>query len=118
MIFNESFLSQGEQGGKDAANQLWAAAHDYITRNFSNISSSKIVTRVYANVKGLADACFKAGIVEKASTIADFTRGFNGSRLLFDFVDVGSGKDRADDKLIGETAFTRESAYLKTSAYV
>ncbi|KAL1956427.1 hypothetical protein VTO42DRAFT_7313 [Malbranchea cinnamomea] len=99
MIFEGSFLSQGEQGGKDAANRLWASVRDYTARNFPKVQNPKIVTRIYANVKGLADICHKAGIVEKQSLIEDFTRGFNGSRLLFDFVDVGSGKDRADDKI-------------------
>ncbi|KAL1999242.1 hypothetical protein VTN02DRAFT_4831 [Thermoascus thermophilus] len=99
MIFQDSFLQQGEQGGKDAANQLWASLREYVTRNLPSVSSPKIITRIYANVKGLADACFKAGIVNKASLVEDFVRGFNGSRLLFDFVDVGTGKDRADDKI-------------------
>lgn len=101
MLFQDSFLQQGEQGGKDAANQLWAAIRDYVTRQLPNVSSPKIITRIYANVKGLAEACYRAGIVEKTSLIEDFARGFNGSRLLFDFVDVGSGKDRADDKISG-----------------
>lgn len=102
MIFQDSFLQQGEQGGKDAANQLWAAIRENVTRHLPNVSSPKIITRIYANLKGLADVCYKAGIVEKPSLIEDFARGFNGSRLLFDFVDVGSGKDRADDKIAGK----------------
>ena len=101
MIFENVLLRQGEQGGRDAANQLWAYVRDYVSRNFPNVQSPKILARIYANVKGLADACYKAGIVERPSVIEDFTRGFNGSRLLFDFVDVGSGKDRADDKIGG-----------------
>nr|KMM68359.1 CCCH zinc finger protein [Coccidioides posadasii RMSCC 3488] len=108
LIFQDSFLKQGEQGGKDAANQLWVAIRDYSSRNFPNLQSPKIVTRIYANVKGLAEACYKAGIVERPALIEDFVRGFNGSRLLFDFVDVGSGKDRADDKI---------AEYLKLNLY-
>lgn len=101
MVFQDAFLQQGEQGGKDAANQLWAAIRDNVARNLPNVPSPKIITRIYANVKGLADACYRAGIVDKPSLIDEFARGFNGSRLLFDFVDVGSGKDRADDKIAG-----------------
>ncbi|KAJ9295213.1 hypothetical protein DTO271G3_6383 [Paecilomyces variotii] len=99
MIFQDYLLQQGEQGGRDAANQLWACLRDYVTRNLPSISSPKIITRIFANVQGLAETCVKAGIIEKASVFQDFVRGFNGSRLLFDFVDVGTGKDRADDKL-------------------
>lgn len=104
MVFQDSFLQQGEQGGKDGANQLWAAIRDYASRNLPNIPSPKIIARVYANVKGLADACYKAGLIERPGLIEEFARGFNGSRLLFDFVDVGSGKDRADDKIAGTSS--------------
>lgn len=102
MIFQDYLLQQGEQGGREAANQLWACLRDYVTRNLPSISSPKIITRIFANVQGLAETCVKAGIIDKTSLFEDFVRGFNGSRLLFDFVDVGTGKDRADDKLAGK----------------
>jgi hypothetical protein len=101
MIFHDEFLRNGEQGGKDAANQLWAALTQYVARNLPNVASPKIITRIYANVKGLASACYQTGIIDSPSVMNDFVRGFNESRLLFDFVDVGSGKDRADDKIAG-----------------
>ncbi|KAL1972810.1 hypothetical protein VTN31DRAFT_6352 [Thermomyces dupontii] len=101
LIFKDEFLRNGEQGGKDAANQLWAALSQYISSNLPTVSSPKIITRIYANVKGLANACYSSGIIDDPSVLDDFVRGFNESRLLFDFVDVGAGKDRADDK-IGE----------------
>jgi hypothetical protein len=104
MIFKDGFLQQGEQGGKDAANQLWAALNEYVSRNLPNLSL-KIIARIYANVKGLSDTCHKAGIIDKPSVMEDFVRGFNESRSLFDFVDVGTGKDRADDKIAGMSPF-------------
>lgn len=118
MVFQDSFLKHGEQGGKDAANQLWAAVRDYASRNLPNIPSPKIIARVYANTKGLAETCYKSGIIERAGLFDDFARGFNGSRLLFDFVDVGSGKDRADDKISGKrpTFFLR--ATLSTGNWI
>jgi hypothetical protein len=101
MIFQDHFLQNGEQGGKDAANLLCAALTQYVARQLPTISAPKIVTRIYANVKGLGMACYHAGIIESPSLLEDFVRGFNESRLLFDFVDVGSGKDRSDDKIGG-----------------
>ena len=100
MVFDDSLLQKGEQGGRDAAGYLWSAIREYITLNLPLVPNPKIVTRVYANAKGLADACHKSGVVER-HTFEDFTRGFTGSKQLFDFVDVGVGKDRADDKLSG-----------------
>lgn len=95
-------MQKGEQGGKEAAGLLWGHVRDYITRSDSDLPSDvKIVTRIYANSKGLGEVCFKAGLIEKPSIFDDFTRGFTGSKQLFDYIDVGSGKDRADDKLTG-----------------
>ncbi|KAI9676764.1 MAG: hypothetical protein M1829_002859 [Trizodia sp. TS-e1964] len=100
MIFQDSLLQKAEQGGKDAAGLLYTAVHNYIQGALLDPPPDvKIVARVYANVKGLAEACFKAGIVDKPSKVEDFARGFTRSKHLFDFVDVGTGKDRADDKL-------------------
>ena len=103
MIFQDEFLQKGEQGGREAANQLWNSVRGEIVQKLPDLSSDvKIMTRIYANLKGLASACYKAGIVERPGLVEEFARGFTGSRQLFDFIDVGSGKDRADDKLSGE----------------
>lgn len=102
MIFEDQLIQQGESGGKDAANKLWNAIRDNVHQSMPSITAEyKIVTRIYANLKGLATTLYLAGIVEKPTVVEDFARGFTGSKQLFDFVDVGSGKDRADDKIIG-----------------
>ncbi|MCJ1479388.1 hypothetical protein MMC13_008073 [Lambiella insularis] len=100
MIFEDKLIQRGEAGGKEAAGILWGAVKDYVQLNVLGLSSDyKIVTRVYANVKGLGDVCKRAGIIESSTIMEDFMRGFTGSKQLFDFIDVGSGKDRADDKV-------------------
>ena len=102
MIFDDEYIKKGESGGKEAATLLWGFVRDYVTQKMPNLSSDyKIVTRVYANLKGLGDACHRSGLLERASLIEEFARGFTGSKQLFDFVDVGMGKDRADDKISG-----------------
>ena len=102
MIFDDQYIQKGENGGKEAAALLWGFVRDYVTQKIPNLSSDyKIVTRVYANIKGLGDACYRSGMLERASLIEDFARGFTRSKQLFDFVDVGMGKDRADDKISG-----------------
>ncbi len=104
MIFNEELLQLGEKGGKEAASQLWSVINDFVLRNLPHLSSPKILARIYANVKGLGDVLQKSSIIDRATLFEDFARGFNGSKLLFDFVDVGSGKDKADDKITGQSA--------------
>ncbi len=102
MIFNDEYLQQGERGGKEAASQLWSAMNVFVHQHLPHLSSPKIIARIYANVKGLGDVLQKSGIIDRATLFEDFARGFNGSKLLFDFIDVGSGKDKADDKITGQ----------------
>ncbi len=102
MIFDNNLIAKGEAGGKEAAGLLWNSVTEYVHQHIPTLPSDyKIVTRVYANLKGLGDICQRSGIVERADVIADFARGLTGSKQLFDFVDVGMGKDRADDKISG-----------------
>lgn len=101
-IFNDKLLAKGEAGGKDAAAYLWSSVSQFVHERIPDLATDyKIVTRVYANLKGLGDVCQRAGLVETPAVINDFARGFTGSKQLFDFVDVGVGKDRADDKISG-----------------
>ncbi|OJJ37532.1 hypothetical protein ASPWEDRAFT_39231 [Aspergillus wentii DTO 134E9] len=101
LIFMDDFLQQGEQGGQNAATQLSTALEDYISSNFPSITTPKIMTKIYANVKGLSDLCVKGGIINEPTLLDDFVRGFNGTVPLFDLVDIGAGNDKAHDK-IGE----------------
>lgn len=100
MIFDDQLISKGEAGGREAAGLLWNSVNDYVHQKLANLPSDfKVVVRAYANLKGLGDVCQKSGIIDRAEVIEDFARGFTGSKQLFDFVDVGSGKDRADEKI-------------------
>ena len=93
MIFDDRLVQNGEAGGREAAGLLWNAVMDHF-QNHSGLlpSDVKIVTRIYANLKGLGDVFKKSGILSTPSTMEDFARGFTGSKQLFDFVDVGVGK--------------------------
>ena len=102
MIFDDYLMAKGETGGKEAAAALWAAIREYISQTVPELSPDyKIVTRIYANLKGLGEVCHRVGILENPALIEQFARGFTGSKQLFDFIDVGIGKDRADDKIAG-----------------
>ena len=106
MIFEDHYIQGGEEGGKEAASMLWGAVRDYVHQNIPGLPSDyKIVARVYANLNGLSDACNKAGIIDNPHLMREFARGFTGTKQLFDFIDVGSGKDRADDKVSGESEY-------------
>jgi len=115
MIFNDDLIKKGEIGGKEAASMLWDAVKDYVQAELPDLPlDHKIMTRIYANLKGLGDVCHKAGILHQSSVLEEFARGLTGSKHLFDFVDVGMGKDRADDKISGKRARTSGSSLLLT----
>ncbi|OKL57575.1 hypothetical protein UA08_07009 [Talaromyces atroroseus] len=109
-LFLDQYIRAGEQGGKDAANRLAADMDEYISENLPNVASPKTVVHIYANLKALGNMYHQAGIIDKPSAIDDFVRGFNESGLLFDFIDVGQGKNTADDKITGcshDNSYTR-----------
>ncbi|KAH5423332.1 hypothetical protein HBI23_199180 [Parastagonospora nodorum] len=101
MIFEDQYLQQGEAGGRRAASQLYAAVQEYVETEVSDVPLGiRIVCRMYANVRGLGDVLVRKGIIEHIGLFEDFVRGFTRGKTLFDFVDVGTGKDRADEKII------------------
>jgi hypothetical protein len=107
MIFQTDLIREGENGGRRAADQLHTAIAKYIELETKTIpTESNIVCRVYANVSGLADVLVRSGAIETTTLMEDFVRGFTRGKALFDFIDVGSGKDRADHKIVGMSSGT------------
>jgi hypothetical protein len=101
--FTDDFLREGEAGGRRAASQLYAAVQEYIETEAMDIPlGTRIVCRMYANVRGLGDVLVRTGAIEEIGLFEDFVRGFTRGKTLFDFVDVGADKDRADEKIIGK----------------
>lgn len=91
MIFNDDLIKKGELGGKEAASMLWDAVKDYVHAELPTLPLDyKIMTRIYANLRGLGDVCHRIGILQHPSVIEEFARGLTGSKHLFDFVDVGA----------------------------
>jgi hypothetical protein len=99
MLFTKDLLAKGEKGGKEAATVLWSALSQYASENLPHLDTPKLIARIYADFMSLADTLARNRVIDKASTLDDFVRGFNGSKMLFEFVDVGSKKDASRDKL-------------------
>jgi len=64
----------------------------------------RIVVKVYANVDGLAQALLKGGTVDSVAHVRSFVTGFTNRLPLCDFIDVGHGKERADNKIKGRSS--------------
>lgn len=58
---------------------------------------------MYADVRGHADVLVRLGTIEALEDFDEFVRGFNRAKTMFDFIDVGAGKDRADEKITGKS---------------
>ncbi|KAF2137547.1 uncharacterized protein K452DRAFT_278557 [Aplosporella prunicola CBS 121167] len=100
MIFTDSLLRQAEEGGKTAAGRLETQLEEHLNSRLPDIPGNcKLVVRIYANLKGLGETCRSAGIIANTADVEAFAKGFTRNKPLFDFVDVGPGKDRADEKL-------------------
>ncbi|KAL0470197.1 hypothetical protein QR685DRAFT_246664 [Neurospora intermedia] len=99
-LFKEALIRQGVEGGKKAAYALRSAILEQCGDFAGNM---EVIAKVYANLGGLAKAMRRNGCLEAEETLKEFTIGFTQGKATFDFVDVGHGKERADNK-IKETA--------------
>lgn len=66
------------------------------------VEGLEIMVRAYANIKGLARFCVDSGKLKNGADLSLFAAGFTQRGKLFDFVDVGPGKERADNKIRGK----------------
>lgn len=106
MIFEDDLVKASTTGGTIAATRLRATIQRYIDNGTKGIpKDAKVICRVYADLSGLADLLVRAGVVSTVETVEEFMRGLTcGEKLdenLFDFVDVGPGRNRVNAKILG-----------------
>lgn len=94
-------MNRNEAGGRDAADELHARVKDYLKTIHINVDSTEIAVRAYADIKSLYGACLRNGKMKIGVSLNQFVHGFNQRQGLFDFVDVGPGKESADNKIRG-----------------
>lgn len=99
-IFPDDLLCQGASGGQEAAQRLLNEVSKYLDR-YKGAKEWKIVVRILVNLDGLARKCQSVEILKHPNTLREFAAGFAQSQALFEFVDVGYGKERADHKIKG-----------------
>ncbi|KAL2126941.1 hypothetical protein VTI74DRAFT_11585 [Chaetomium olivicolor] len=95
LLFKEIFISQGIEGGKNAAYALRTA----ILEQCSQAAGIEVIAKVYANLASLCRAMRRDGSLRNESDLKDFTLGFTQAKASFDFVDVGHSRERADNKI-------------------
>lgn len=101
MKFRDTFLNKNEDGGRKAADELLVQIKQYLKELGLDVHGTDILVRAYANLRGLGKACVKHGTMKATADICLFANGFTRRQPLFDFVDVGLGRERADHKVRG-----------------
>ena len=101
-IFPDELLCQGGSGGEEAAQRLLNEVRNYLSR-FKGAKEWRIVVRIFANLEGLGRKFQSLNIVNNTHVIREFAAGFVQSQALFDIIDVGYGKERADHKIRGQS---------------
>lgn len=102
--FHEKYVSRGLAGGQAAADQFMEKVREYLASLGSVIGDPKtvpVMVKAYANMSGLAQMCVRDGKLNSVGDMAQFWIGFTRRYALVDFIDVGSGKEEADNKLKG-----------------
>lgn len=95
-------MNDGEEGGRRAASLLHTAISEWSQANVDELPrDARLVVRVYANIKGLARGLYSNAAITSAEVLNDFVHGFTYGNTLFDFVDIGPGREHAADKIAG-----------------
>ncbi|EKG09369.1 Zinc finger CCCH-type protein [Macrophomina phaseolina MS6] len=98
-IFTEDLLRAGVEGGSDAAHKLQSEMNHILDVYEGAAGNWSVMVYIYANVEGLSRKLASVGIIKSPVELYTFTRAFNLHQPLFNFIDVGSGKERADHKI-------------------
>ncbi|KAK4188807.1 hypothetical protein QBC35DRAFT_182171 [Podospora australis] len=96
LLFQDNFVRQGVLGGKLAAYALRSAILEQCGPHAKDV---EVIAKVYVNLAGLCRAMRRDGAIENESDLKDFSLGFTQAKASFDFIDVGHGKERADNKI-------------------
>ncbi|KAF2226068.1 C-x8-C-x5-C-x3-H type zinc finger protein [Elsinoe ampelina] len=97
--FLDELYTKGEDGGKQAAYLLDQELRKQIAAMHPNENTAHwdIIVNVFVNMDGLTKKLRACGLLNYGADMSVFAQSFG--RQLFQFVDVGFGKERADYKL-------------------
>lgn len=99
-VFKHGFMLNGTQGGRDAADELLSKVQLYLQNELNlDTSSMDIICKAYANHGGLANHLYDCHFIKYKQDFDLFVKAFNQRVSLFEFSDVGFGKERADHKI-------------------
>ncbi|PSK60255.1 hypothetical protein B9Z65_1153 [Elsinoe australis] len=97
--FLDSLYTRGEEGGKEAAYKLDQELRRQIANLHPNENTAHwdIVVNIFVNIDGLTNKLRACGLLYPGADLSRFAQSFGIK--MFQFIDVGFGKERADYKL-------------------
>ena len=102
--FTSELLKSGDQAGTLAAQRLRTEVLKYILDRDHIPPHSKIVVRIFYNGSGIIGERNNKKIQNRDLTPTETLMiKFTETQPLFDYMICGSGKERADDKIRGQT---------------
>ncbi|OTB09235.1 hypothetical protein M426DRAFT_316524 [Hypoxylon sp. CI-4A] len=99
-IFKPEYYS-GIEGGRKASVQLQNSIRNYLKAESPELANLPIVIKAFCGFDGLSRHLLKHEIIESPNALLDFVKGFSQASQLSDFVLLGPGKDRADERIEG-----------------
>ena len=95
--FQDYLYAMGKDGGSDAAHQLHGEIKNHLKSTYpdASVDDWNVVVQVVLNLQGLATKLQACGIVTNPNEVFAFGRAFSLAQPLFNFIDVGIGKERA-----------------------
>jgi hypothetical protein len=101
VLFTDELIQAGKDGGSMAASLLHDEVKRYTASIFENTGGYDVVANLYINFVGLAGKLAACGIIESPEQFRVWINAFSINQPLFNIIDVGDGKERADHKLKG-----------------
>ncbi|KAK4995103.1 hypothetical protein LTR66_005011 [Elasticomyces elasticus] len=100
-IFQDALLAAGASGGADASHKLLTDIRSHVAARHpdTNTAGWSILVQIYCNIEGLTKKLLSVGMLKSMGDLAAFARSFTLNQPLFNFTDVGSGKENADYKI-------------------
>ena len=99
-VFLPSLIAEGKHGGRKAGGLLSKSIGSYFPGQLF-----KLHVYVFLHKSGLAGALIRNKHKNSANKLEEFLIGFNQTASLFSAIDVGKGKEAADNKMRGAHLF-------------
>lgn len=90
------------------AHALKTEVRQYLESVSPELSNLPCIVKMYANIDGLKNILFQAGLSEASTKLKNFARGFSQFGGSTAFIDVGGMKEQADHEIKG---YSHSNAY-------